>query len=213
MTPTLLPLGDRAMLVRFGTALSDAANRAALAFATLVEAATPVGVTEIVPSLVSVLLRYDPGVIGFDALGGEVRLLLVKPEAERVPEGQAHRIDIIFDGEDLDEVAALTGMSADAFVAAHNSAPLRVMAVGFAPGFIYAGLHMEQLVVPRRKEVRRSVPAGSVLFAAGQTAIASTALPTGWHVIGHTSFRNFDPQAMPPTQVVAGDQLRFEAVP
>ena len=212
MTPTLLPLGDRAMLVRFGTALSDAANRAALGFARLVEAATPAGVVEIVPSLVSVLLRYDPAVTGFDALGGEVRLLLVQPEAQAAPDGATHRIAMRFDGEDLDEVAALTGLSVAEFVAAHNGAPLRVMAVGFAPGFIYAGLHGDGLVVPRRTEVRRSVPAGSVLFAAGQTAIASTALPTGWHVIGHTAFRNFDAQRMPPSQVVAGDRLAFEVM-
>jgi allophanate hydrolase subunit 1 len=57
------------------------------------------------------------------------------------------------------------------------------------------------------------VPAGTVLFAAGQTAITSTPIPTGWHVIGHTGFRNFDPGAEPPATVRGGDTIRFEVAP
>ncbi|MBN9309114.1 MAG: carboxyltransferase domain-containing protein [Devosia sp.] len=72
-------------------------------------------------------------------------------------------------------------------------------------------MHQDSLVVPRRRSVRRRVPAGTVLFAAGQTAITSTAIPTGWHVIGRTGFRNFDPSRLPPSDLVAGDVVRFEA--
>ncbi|MDF2984487.1 MAG: allophanate hydrolase subunit 1, partial [Devosia sp.] len=90
---------------------------------------------------------------------------------------------------------------------------LRVLATGFAPGFVYCGMHPEALAVPRRAAVRRQVPAGTVLFAAGQTAITSTPIPTGWHVIGHTGFRNFDPAAEPPSAVRAGDSIEFEVAP
>lgn len=54
--------------------------------------------------------------------------------------------------------------------------PLRVLATGFAPGFVYCGLHPDDLSVPRREAIRPMVPAGTVLFAAGQTAIAATDL-------------------------------------
>jgi inhibitor of KinA len=57
--------------------------------------------------------------------------------------------------------------------------------------------------------VRPQVPAGTVLFAAGQTAIAATPIRTGWHVIGQTSFQNFDPTALPPTRLAPGDVVRF----
>src|SRR5690606_22974103 len=99
------------------------------------------------------------------------------------------------------------------FVAAHNAVPLRVLATGFAPGFVYCGLHRDALVLPRRTAIRPLVPVGSVLFAAGQTAIAATEMPTGWHVIGYTTFRNFDPAATPPTRLGAGDAVRFAVVP
>lgn len=212
LTPLILPLGDRGLLVRFGETLSDEANRAAIELAARVEMAGIHGVVEVVPNLVSVLLRYQPAAIAFDRLAGEVRLLVAGADGA-ITSGAEHRVAVTFDGEDLDEVAALVQLSPDEFIAAHNSAPLRVLATGFAPGFLYCGMHPEALAVPRRGVVRRQVPAGTVLFAAGQTAITSTPIPTGWHVIGHTSFRNFDPAAEPATAVHAGDTVRFEAAP
>jgi allophanate hydrolase subunit 1 len=56
------------------------------------------------------------------------------------------------------------------------------------------------------------VPAGTVLFAAGQTAIAATPIRTGWHVIGRTRFQNFDPHRAPPTVLAAGDTIQFGSV-
>ena len=50
-----------------------------------------------------------------------------------------------FDGPDLAEVAAALGMTAADFIAAHNATPLRVLATGFAPGFVYCGLHPDEL--------------------------------------------------------------------
>lgn len=198
--------------MRFGDSLTDEANRAAIGLAARTEAAGIPGVLEVVPNLISVLLRYEPTTIGFDRLAGEVRLLVSAPGAVAAAGGE-HRVSVTFDGEDLDEVADLLKLSRAAFIAAHNAAVLRVLATGFAPGFLYCGMHPDALVLPRRAIVRRQVPAGTVLFAAGQTAITSTPIPTGWHVIGHTGFRNFDPDAVPPTSVRAGDAIRFETAP
>jgi KipI family sensor histidine kinase inhibitor len=206
-----MPLGDRALLVRFGDRLTDEINAQAIAFAARAEAAALPGIVEIVPNLASVLLRYDPAATDFDRLAGEIRLL--GAGADNTPAGSTHVVPVAFDGEDLGELAKLVGLTAKAFVATHNEQLLRVLATGFAPGFIYCGLHPAALLVPRRQVVRRQVPAGTVLFAAGQTAITSTAIPTGWHVIGRTSFRNFDADAVPPTHVRAGDTIRFEVAP
>ena len=38
------------------------------------------------------------------------------------------------------------------------------------------------------------------------------AIPTGWHVIGHTRFANFDPARTPPTVMRVGETVRFEAM-
>ncbi|KKB82915.1 hypothetical protein VW29_15345 [Devosia limi DSM 17137] len=217
-SPTLIPLGDSALLVRFGNDLSEAANFAAIALARRLIADPLPGVVEVSPNLVSVLLRYDPMRTSFAELTGEVRLRTYSMGGAASASGSVarHRIAITFGGEagpDLDAVAASLGLSAADFIKAHNAVPLRVLSTGFSPGFLYCGFHPAALVVSRRSDVRASVPAGSVLFAAGQTAIAATAIPTGWHLIGHTKLRNFNPHANPPTQVRAGDEVVFEAAP
>jgi len=209
----LQPLGDSALLVRFGSHLDEAANSRAIAFAKAAEAQSIDGVLEIVPSLVSVLIRYNPMMSRYQDVAGAVRLLLGRNQSSA--DGREWPLPIQFGGElgpDLNEVAGLLQMSPEAFIRQHNANPLRVLATGFAPGFVYCGFHPETLVLPRRNSVRPLVKAGSVLFAAGQTAIAATDIPTGWHVIGHTDFSNFDPKAVPPTQLKAGDRLIFEAV-
>lgn len=211
-TPTIVPLGDSGLLVRFGSTLTDSANSAAIALALALEREPIAGVIEIVPNLISVLLRHDPRGAAAAAIAGELRLRLFGLSVGT--EAPNHwTMAVSFDGPDVDVVAAMLGMTAADFVAAHNVRPLRVLATGFAPGFVYCGLHPAQLVLPRRLNVRPAVPAGSVLFAAGQTAIAATEMPTGWHVIGRTDFANFDPSHDPPTRLAAGDLVRFEVAP
>lgn len=210
--PTLIPLGDSSLLVRFGTVLTDDANRAAIALASeLVRAPIP-GVLEIMPNLVSVLLRYDPLAASSAAIQGELRLRLSGLAGDG---RKAHRwtIPVVFNGPDLEAAATALGLSVEAFIAAHNASSLRVLATGFAPGFVYCGLHPESLVLPRRTATRPAVPAGSVLFAAGQTALTATEMPTGWHVIGRSDFNNFQPQKRPPTRLSAGDVIQFEVAP
>ncbi|MBU1307239.1 MAG: allophanate hydrolase subunit 1 [Alphaproteobacteria bacterium] len=211
--PTIMPLGDSSLLVRFGTTLSDAANRAAIAFARLLGHNPVPGVLEIVPNLVSVLLRFDPRNANVAAIAGELRLRLSVLGETPVTPPRAWDIAVDFNGPDLAEVAAVLLMAPDAFIAAHNAQPLRVLATGFAPGFVYCGLHSPTLHLPRRTSVRPMVPAGTVLFAAGQTAITATPLPTGWHVLGHTSFSNFDAASLPPTSLAAGDAITFSVAP
>jgi len=213
--PLLLPMGDSAILVRFGASLSEPANRAATAFATSLRREPIAGIVEIVPNLVSVLLRYDPLADAARYIEGEIRLRLFGGVAESAEAGASHVVGVSYggeDGPDLDAVAGALGMSVANFIARHDASQLRVLATGFAPGFVYCGFHPPELHLPRRQDVRPTVPIGSVLFAAGQTAVTSTLVPTGWHVIGRTTLRNFDPARDPPTTLRAGDAIRFEAV-
>jgi KipI family sensor histidine kinase inhibitor len=214
--PILVPLGEDALLVRFGAELTDAANISALEFARLLAVRPIAGVLEVVPSLVSVLLRYDPLAVRFEDLAGQVRLLAALDVSHHDGVGDHHEVHIRYGGEtgpDLESVAAALNLSPEVFIAHHRSQSLRVLAVGFAPGFLYCGFHGPDLTVPRRREVRPGVPPGSVLFAVGQTAITATTVPTGWHWIGSTDLRNFDSNREPPVSVRAGDHLTFAGQP
>jgi KipI family sensor histidine kinase inhibitor len=168
----------------------------------------PEGIEEIAPGLVSILLRTRPGA-DLGRLRGEVMLRM--GETAETAAGNRHVVEVTFDGEDLDEVAGMLGLGRGEFVDRHSRAPLRVLATGFAPGFVYCGFHGDDMLVPRREHVRPMVPAGTVLFAAEQTAIAATPIRTGWHIIGRTSFQNFDTHRAPPTQLSPGDVVQFVA--
>ena len=209
--PKLSPLGDGALLVRFADTLSEAANRAAIAFARTLGEQRLAGVAEIDPNLVSVLVRMEEGADA-DRLAGDIRLLLAQLDISTAPKGERYTIDVRFggaDGPDLEAAAEALNLSPAAFIAAHNDKPLRVLTTGFAPGFVYCGFHGEALHLPRRSALRENVPPGSLLFAAGQTALCATPIRTGWHVIGRTDFRNFNAEDMPPTRLAAGDSVRF----
>lgn len=213
-SPTIGPLGDQAILIRFGTQLTDAANRCAVACARRLRGDPPAGTTEIAASLVSVLVRYDARRVQYEDLAGDLRLVLATLRPEGAASGRRHLVQAEFGGAagpDLEAVAGKLALTPEAFIAKHNATPLRVLSTGFAPGFVYCGLHGEGMHVPRRATVRPSVPPGTLLFAAGQTAITATPVPTGWHVIGRTAFRNFDPQASSPTVLGEGDAVAFEA--
>src|SRR5690349_24636992 len=117
------------------------------------------------------------------------------------------------DGPDLAEVAARLGMEAREVVAAHSAALHHVLMIGFAPGYPYLGGLPERLRLPRRETPRKAVPAGAVAIAAGMTGIYPARLPGGWHLIGRTERRLFDPAAARPCLLDPGDGVRFVALP
>jgi allophanate hydrolase subunit 1 len=60
-------------------------------------------------------------------------------------------------------------MSAEDVIALHTASEYTVDMVGFTPGFAFIGGLDERLHVPRRKEPRQRVEAGSVGIADGRT--------------------------------------------
>ena len=70
----------------------------------------------------------------------------------------------------------------------------------------------DALRIPRRKQPRQCVAAGSVGIADGRTGLYALAGPGGWPIIGRTTFTLFDPQAKDPFPVRVGMRIRFIAV-
>lgn len=116
-------------------------------------------------------------------------------------------------GPDLDELSAATGLSPDEIVRLHTGREYRVEMIGFTPGFAFIGGLDERLRVPRRKEPRQRVPAGSVGIAGERTGLYAMASPGGWTLIGRTPYRLFDPAAERPFALAPGMRVRFLALP
>ena len=75
----LLPSGDSAITVEFSRNVDDAANQRVLALDRTLAREPIAGVTETVPTYRSLLVHYDPLVIGFDALSEKLAALARLP--------------------------------------------------------------------------------------------------------------------------------------
>lgn len=121
-------------------------------------------------------------------------------------------IEVVYDGEDLADVARYTGLSADAVVDAHTGTPWTAAFGGFAPGFVYLTGGDPRLEVPRRDSPRTVVPAGSVALAGAFSSVYPRRSPGGWQLLGHTSAVLWDDHRADPALLHPGNRVRFEAV-
>ena len=212
-TARINPVGENAILVRFDDHLTVAANEMARSFRDAVAGELGRRIIDATSNLVSTLVRYDPTEISFDELRQELSLIVSRADlTDHKAEGKTHEVHVSYGGQGLAEVCKELNLSENEFIEKHSGSALRALSLGFSPGFLYLGLHDRDLVVSRRKIVQDGIGAGAILFAAGQSAITSRPIRTGWHVIGYTYFRNFDPAQEPPVTVLPGDTIKFEAV-
>ncbi len=193
---------DRALLVEVDDA--DAAVRLTLA------AASVSGITETVPGARTVLVRFD----SLRTSVGPLRAALTELDlaAVAVTDAAEVRIPVVYDGEDLAEVAAALGVSEGEVVARHLAADWRVAFSGFAPGFAYLTGDDPLFDVPRRTSPRTRVPAGSVGLAGRYSGVYPRESPGGWQLIGRTDAVLWDLDRDPPALLTPGARMRFTQV-
>jgi KipI family sensor histidine kinase inhibitor len=198
----LRPVGERGLLVEVEELETVHRLHAAL------RALDQHGVVELVPGYRTLLLVAQQGRAQvLDELAADLPELEL-PDADAVA-GEPVEIPVRYDGEDLPEVARLTGLDAEEVVRRHTAPEYTVAFLGFSPGFPYLVGLDPALEVPRRDTPRTSIPAGSVGLAGGQTGIYPTASPGGWQLIGRTEVTLFDPDRHPPALLGPGSRLRF----
>ncbi len=203
------PLGDVAVLAVLGTRLDTALNTRAIALAAALKKRRDV--RQAVAGHASVMVQFDPDQITHEALAAAIKRLATKRPPMDEP-GRLHRIPVVYDGPDLDAVAAQLGLSAQQVIEIHGRPIYRAFLVGFVPGWAYLGPLPDELALPRRPAPRTQVPAGSVAIAGHQTGVYPLASPGGWHLIGRTSVRLFLPDSDPPSLFRSGDRVKFFSV-
>jgi len=162
-------------------------------------------VAEVVPGARTLLLRLRAPLAAADR-----ESLLVLPGAPPADDpGQARRIPVVYDGEDLAEVAERTGLSTDEVVATHTGQSWTVGFCGFAPGFGYLVGEHDRLRVPRRPTPRTRVPAGAVGLADAWSGVYPRSGPGGWQLIGRTAATLWDIERQPPALLQPGARVQF----
>jgi KipI family sensor histidine kinase inhibitor len=207
--------GPQAWLVRFGRELSEQTMSRALAVSRELETNPPEGLREFTMGYASVLLEFAAETANRgDAAAARVGEIIETLRSVRLDAdaGRSVEIPVVYNGEDLSEVARRTGLAADDVIARHSGRDYRVWLLGFAPGFPYLGVLDEALHLPRRDTPRPRILAGSVAIAGAQTGIYPSESAGGWHIIGRTPATLFDPEAADPFLLHPGDTVRFVAV-
>ncbi|MGW0519465.1 5-oxoprolinase subunit B family protein [Crossiella sp. NPDC003009] len=198
---------------RFGSsaALVELADGAAAhALHALLSQRPPAGVLELVPAARTVLVRFDPAATSFAALREHLDQH-APPPGMRAP-ARTVEVPVRYDGADLAEVAALTGLSGAEVVRRHLAGDYTVSFCGFAPGFAYVTGLDPALRVPRRDTARTSVPAGAVAIADEFVGIYPRSSPGGWRLLGRTDLVLWDTARDRPGLLTAGTRVRFQEV-
>ena len=202
------PFGDSALVID-----TDSVGHAhALARALAAPATAPdAGIEDVVVGYRSVTVVANPTLTDLGELRDRLGALVVREQ----PAGPARRVEIpvAFDGPDLEEVAALSGLTPDAVVGMLCDTELQVAFLGFLPGFAYLdGLPAPLRALERRSTPRTAVPAGSIGLAGGFAALYPRRSPGGWHLVGRSGVALFDPDTPPYATLQPGDVVRFVQV-
>jgi KipI family sensor histidine kinase inhibitor len=199
----VLPSGSTALLVEL-PGLDEVLDLYAALTAEPVE-----GVVDVVPAARTVLLVTDPGRTTLAAVERAVRG--VRPRTDRRGSGELVELPVVYDGEDLDDVAAHLGVAPEDVVARHTGTGWTVAFCGFAPGFGYCTPDGEPWHVPRRESPRTRVPPGAVGLAGEFTGVYPRESPGGWQLIGRTDVAVFDLARDPAALLRPGVRVRFVA--
>ncbi len=217
--PRIVPVGLNGFLVQFNNGLNEASNRAALAFKTAIDKQTWSGIEETSSTLASSFLRFDTAAVTHSQMHAQLTKLLRQHDWYQAALPQGRRLFTIpcaFDaanGPQLSQAAELAGMDRATAIQSLTAAPLRVMALGYAPGQPYAGKLSQAWDIPRLEHVNPKVPGGALVVAIRQIMIFAAYNPTGWRHIGQTAFQCFRPQQPDnPFALRPGDELQFQSV-
>ena len=203
------------MLIYFGEKISIHAHEQVRKLLRLLELEPVAGVRNLHPAYNSVIVNFDPLKWRHEDLERDLRKYLSRLGRVKLPEPRQVGIPVCYGGEfgpDLEDVAALHGMTPERVIELHSSATYVVYFLGFVPGFAYLGELPQELVTPRLLTPRKRVPVGSVGIAGNQTGVYPFEAPGGWRLLGRTPLAMFRTDRKDLSLLSIGDRVRFVPV-
>lgn len=181
----------------------------------LVQRKALAGVVETVPAFRSLLVYYDPLVVGYDALCAAIADLASQASRAVLPPQRRVELPCCYDPElglDLEAAAARLGLSVGELIDLHAGPEYLVYFIGFTPGLPYMTGMPERIFLPRLETPRTRVPAGSVGIGGVQCCIYSVDSPGGYWILGRTPLALYDPEAPEPILLRPGDRVGFRRI-
>lgn len=218
---TIFPLGDGALTVDFGNVIDSDINKKVLQlYYQITEAYIPF-ITDLIPAYSSLTICYDVHLIdtsqhtAFDAMTECIEKIAQKKTKDFELTKRTIDVPVCYEDSyalDIYEIAMQKNLSPEKIIAIHTSKTYRVYMIGFLPGFAYLGEVDDEIAVPRKKEPRINVQAGSVGIAGKQTGIYPLLSPGGWQIIGRTPLQLFNSNSVNPVLLEPGDAVRFYSI-
>lgn len=199
-----LPCGEHGMLIELPDLIST------LRLFDAVKEADIAGVRELIPAARTLFASFDPLTITRAELTDAIASMDVG--AARRHSSKTVSIDVVYDGEDLADVASLMHITPQSVVQRHCGHDWKVAFVGFAPGFAYLTDGDPSFDVPRRRTPRVTVPSGAVGLAGTFSGVYPRQSSGGWQLIGHTDMPMWRDDATPPALLQPGDTVHFTPV-
>jgi inhibitor of KinA len=209
------PASDQSLLIYFGEKITPEANQHVRRLLASLASKPVAGIRNLHPAYCSLLVDFDALKLSHGELEAILRGYLDRLDDVPLPQQREIEIPTCYGGEfgpDLNDVAALHGLTPARAIELHASVTYLVYFLGFVPGFAYLGELPEALATPRLGTPRRTVPAGSVGIAGNQTGVYPFATPGGWRLIGRTPIALFRPDRTNMSFLSIGDCVRFTPI-
>ena len=208
----ILTAGDASLLVEFGKEINPDINRKIAATVQLMREQHIEGVVDVIPAFCSLLINYDPRVIGYEEIKDRIKKLLKLEIKAGNEKKKIFEIPVCYGGEfgpDIATIAEHAGLTEQEVIELHSSRDYLIYMLGFLPGFCYLGGLDERIFTPRLASPRIKIDAGSVGIGGSQTGIYPLDSPGGWQLMGKTPVKTYHPDREVPILVEAGDYIRF----
>lgn len=216
--------GDEFLLVEIAPDMSLEANFVSNSIAVGLEERALPGIVDICPANASLLIRFDPDVLGYRDLEAAVKELESEVRHATVQELETRIIEVPVwynnpytnetgarfregyhqrpEGTDLDYSAEVNGLAnAEEFIRRHHETPWLVSMVGFVAGlpFLFQLTPRErQLEVPKYLSPRTDTPPLTIGYGGCFTAHYSVRGAGGYQMLGITPTPIFDPEQKLP---------------
>jgi inhibitor of KinA len=207
--------GDAALVLEFPSRIDVAINDKVTAIADELRTRWGAILRDVVVGYCTVTVYYDPLQVDAPWLEGEIWQAAQRADRIRRRAGAHYEVPVCYEASlapDLAAVAAFGRCSPEEVVHLHTARPYRVYMIGFVPGFAYMAEVDARIAVPRRAVPRPSVPAGAVAIAGPQTGIYPFETPGGWHIIGRTPLKPWDPERSGRFLFHPGDSVQFVGI-
>jgi KipI family sensor histidine kinase inhibitor len=215
MEARYLPAGDHAVTVEFDRDITPEANSYVRGMDLALQNSPIQGITEILPTIRSLLIYYDPEKLNYYELRGHLEEREREMTRITFPPRKLIEIPCCYGGEygpDLDYVASVNGLDPSEVVRIHTNTQYQVYCFGTAPGSPNMGINSAQIATPRRPSPRTSITPGTVAIGGKQCVIYIVEIPGGHWLLGKTPLKLYKPSQPLERRFGLGDLIQFYSI-